>query len=72
MFWKGPEMTATVPVNLGARSYEVRIGPGLISRAGAEIAPLLRRKRVAILTDETVARHHLRCPPVKRPKAGTG
>lgn len=48
-----------VPVDLGARSYEVRIGPGLIDRAGAEIAPLLRRPRVAVVTDETVARLHL-------------
>ena len=48
-----------VPVSLGERSYEVRIGRGLIGRAGAEIAPLLRRKRVAIVTDETVAPLHL-------------
>lgn len=48
-----------VPVDLGSRSYEVRIGPGLIDRAGAEIAPLLRRKRVAVVTDETVAGLHL-------------
>ncbi|MCA3486109.1 MAG: 3-dehydroquinate synthase [Rhodobacter sp.] len=49
----------TVPVALGARSYEVRIGPGLIDRAGAQIAPLLRRPRVAVVTDETVAGLHL-------------
>ena len=49
----------TVAVDLGARSYEVRIGPGLIARAGAEIAPLLRRMRVAVVTDETVAGWHL-------------
>ncbi len=49
----------TVAVDLGTRSYEVRIGAGLIGRAGAEIAPLLRRKRVAIVTDETVAAAHL-------------
>ena len=49
----------TVPVPLGDRAYEVRIGPGLIARAGAEIAPLLARPRVAVLTDETVAAHHL-------------
>ncbi|ACM01006.1 3-dehydroquinate synthase [Cereibacter sphaeroides] len=48
-----------VRVELGARAYEVRIGPGLIARAGAEIAPLLRRPKVAILTDETVAGLHL-------------
>jgi 3-dehydroquinate synthase len=48
-----------VPVDLGERSYEVRIGPGLIDRAGQEIAPLLRRKRVAVVTDRTVAGLHL-------------
>ncbi|MGB8812390.1 MAG: 3-dehydroquinate synthase [Paracoccaceae bacterium] len=48
-----------VPVALGARSYDVRIGQGLIDRAGAEIAPLLRRKRVAVVTDDTVAALHL-------------
>jgi 3-dehydroquinate synthase len=48
-----------VPVSLGARSYEVRIAPGLIDRAGAEVAPLLRRARVAVITDETVAALHL-------------
>ena len=49
----------TVAVDLGDRSYTVRIGSGLIARAGAEIAPLLRRKRLAVVTDETVARLHL-------------
>ncbi|SEH61431.1 3-dehydroquinate synthase [Paracoccus alkenifer] len=52
-------MTRTVPVALGDRSYQVRIGPGLIARAGAEIAPLLVRPRVAVLTDEAVAALHL-------------
>nr|WP_290442817.1 3-dehydroquinate synthase [Rhodovulum tesquicola] len=41
------------------RAYDIRIGPGLIARAGAEIGPLLTRPRVAILTDETVAALHL-------------
>jgi 3-dehydroquinate synthase len=49
----------SVAVDLGDRSYEVRIGSGLIARAGAEIAPLLRRRRVAVVTDETVAGRHL-------------
>ncbi len=48
-----------VKVSLGARSYAVRIGPGLIDRAGTEIAPLLARPRVTIVTDETVAGLHL-------------
>ncbi|AXC50615.1 3-dehydroquinate synthase [Paracoccus suum] len=49
----------TVPVDLGPRSYEVRIAPGLLAEAGTAIAPLLRRPRVAIVTDETVAALHL-------------
>ncbi len=49
----------TVAVTLGPRSYRVRIGSGLIARAGAEIAPLLRRPRVAVLTEERVAALHL-------------
>ena len=52
-------MMERVAVELGARSYEVRIGPGLLARAGAEMAPLLHRPRVAVLTDETVAGLHL-------------
>ncbi|MCV2870724.1 3-dehydroquinate synthase [Defluviimonas sp. WL0050] len=49
----------TVHVALGSRSYDVRIGTGLIARAGEEIAPLLARRRVAVLTDETVSSLHL-------------
>ena len=49
----------TVPVPLGDRAYDVRIGQGLLGRAGAEIAPLLSRPRVAIVTDATVAGLHL-------------
>src|SRR6056297_223630 len=52
-------MRETVHVALGARAYDVCIGPGLIAEAGARIAPLLPRPRVAVLTDETVARLHL-------------
>src|SRR5260370_41083556 len=46
-------------VELGERSYDILIGPGLIARAGAEILPLMRRRQAVIITDETVARHHL-------------
>ncbi|SDC17165.1 3-dehydroquinate synthase [Ruegeria marina] len=52
-------MMNTVHVELGARSYDVEIGPGLIAEAGARIAPLLARPRVAVLTDETVSGLHL-------------
>lgn len=48
-----------IPVPLPGRDYKVRIGAGLIDRAGAEMTPLLARKRVTIVTDETVAGLHL-------------
>src|SRR5881227_1087924 len=46
-------------VELGERGYDILVGPGLIGCAGAEIAPLMRRRQAVIVTDETVARHHL-------------
>ena len=49
----------TVHVPLGDRAYDVLIGQGLIARAGDLMAPLLKRPRVTILTDETVAALHL-------------
>ncbi len=52
-------MVETLRVELGDRSYDIRIGDGLVGRAGAEIAPLLVRLRVAVVTDENVAALHL-------------
>ena len=49
----------TVPVALGARSYDIAIGERLLERAGGIIAPLLKRPFTAIVTDENVARLHL-------------
>ena len=49
----------TVRVSLGARSYNVEIGAGLLSRAPEKITPFLARKRLAIITEETVAASHL-------------
>lgn len=51
-------MISTVTVGLGDRSYDVRIGQGLLADAGQNIAPFLRRPRVAVVTDETVAALH--------------
>ena len=48
-----------VPVDLGPRSYEVHIGRGLLQTAATQIIPLLRRRKVAVITDETVAAAHL-------------
>ena len=47
-------MIRTVPVQLAGRAYDVVIGQGLLAEAGQRIAPLLKRARVAIVTDETV------------------
>ncbi|MEM8980355.1 MAG: 3-dehydroquinate synthase [Pseudomonadota bacterium] len=43
-----------VHVALGERAYDVMIGAGLMSRAGHEIAPLLARKHVAVVTEDNV------------------
>ncbi len=51
--------TQTLKVDLGARSYDVVVGAGLISEAGKYVAPLLASPRVMVVTDETVARHYL-------------
>ena len=52
-------MRETVHVPLGARAYDVVIGPGLLAEAGALIAPLLPRPRVVVVTETRVAAAHL-------------
>ncbi|CUH77143.1 3-dehydroquinate synthase [Tropicibacter naphthalenivorans] len=52
-------MIEVVHVPLPGREYEVRIGQGLLETAGAQIAPLLKRPKVAIVSDENVADLHL-------------
>lgn len=49
----------TVHVDLGDRSYDIHIGPNLLSNAGAFLKPHLNRNHVAIITDENVAGLHL-------------
>ena len=46
-------------VSLSQCSYEVLVGENLIDRAGALLAPVLPQKRVAVVTDTTVAALHL-------------
>ena len=48
-----------VTVELGPRRYQILIGSGLIAAAGRHLRPLLRRPRVAVITDATVAGLHL-------------
>jgi 3-dehydroquinate synthase len=49
----------TVPVALGARSYDIHVGAGLLLKADEHILPVLRQKRAVIVTDENVAGLHL-------------
>ncbi|MER8726543.1 3-dehydroquinate synthase [Mesorhizobium sp. M1027] len=49
----------SVEVGLGERAYDILIGPGLLSRAGAEISRRLPGTRAAVVTDENVASAHL-------------
>ena len=49
----------TVPVDLGARSYDIVIGPRLLAQAGALIAKHHGTAKCAIVTDANVAGFHL-------------
>jgi 3-dehydroquinate synthase len=53
------EMRRVVRVDLPGRAYDIVIGPGVLAGAGALMGPLLRRGRVAVVTDATVAGLHL-------------
>jgi 3-dehydroquinate synthase len=48
-----------VEVKLGARSYDIVIGRGVVAALGARIAALRPGAKTFIVTDETVARHAL-------------
>ncbi len=54
-----PARRDRIRVELGARSYDILVGRGLIADAGPAMLPVLRQKRVFIVTDETVAPLHL-------------
>jgi len=45
----------TLSLDLGERSYDIKVGSGLISQAAEYIAPILRQPQVIIVTDENVA-----------------
>jgi 3-dehydroquinate synthase len=49
----------TVNVALGERSYDIVIGRGLLPSLGQRIAALRPGAKVAIVSDEMVAQHHL-------------
>jgi 3-dehydroquinate synthase len=62
----------TVNVGLGARAYDIAIGRGLMATLGERIAALRPGSKAAIVTDETVARHHLAAAEAALKRAGIG
>lgn len=48
-----------VDVALGERSYPIHIRPGLLGDAGAVLGPFARGGRLVVVSDATVAGHHL-------------
>jgi 3-dehydroquinate synthase len=50
----------TLRVELDERGYDILVGSGLIATAGDHIRPLMRRKQAVVVTDEIVAKAHLK------------
>lgn len=46
---------SVIPVELGARAYDVRIEGGLLDDAGAALAPFASKRPLAVITDDRVA-----------------
>src|SRR5690606_10473412 len=67
---EGTRRMAVIPVELAGRSYEVRVGSGLLADLPAQCGPLLRKARVPIVTDANVAAHWQ--APVAAALAGAG
>jgi 3-dehydroquinate synthase len=51
------ETSAVVPVSLGARSYDIVIGRGVLGSLGSSIAALRPGAKTFVVTDANVARH---------------
>lgn len=49
----------TVQVELGDRSYEILVSPGILAKAGSRIQSAGLKGRAAIITDSNVAPHYL-------------
>ncbi|MBM3481832.1 MAG: 3-dehydroquinate synthase [Alphaproteobacteria bacterium] len=54
-----PHAHDVVPVELGARRYDIVVGEGLIAHAGRHITERLGPRPLAVVTDANVARLHL-------------
>lgn len=54
-----PKPIETLTLDLGPRSYDILTGPGLLGRLSELLLPDILAGRIAVITDETVARLHL-------------
>jgi 3-dehydroquinate synthase len=59
-----------VNVALAGRAYDIAIGRGLLASLGKRISDLRPGARVAIVTDDQVARHHLKAAEASLSSAG--
>jgi 3-dehydroquinate synthase len=59
-----------VTVALGARAYDILVGHDLIAETGSHLARACAAKRVAVVTDETVARLYLSTVEASLERAG--
>lgn len=59
-----------VRVALGDRAYDIAVGRGVLASLGARVAALRPGARCAIVTDETVAQHHLSAAEASLTKSG--
>jgi len=50
---------ARVRVGLGNRAYEIVVGAGVLAETASLAASYLRKRKIFVVTDENVARHHL-------------
>ncbi len=66
--------STVVGVALGARSYDIVIGRGVVNALGARIAALRPGAKICIVTDENVERHVLPAvmPSLERAGLTTG
>jgi len=54
-----PNSKNTVRVNLDNRAYDIIIGQNVLAQAGDLLSPLLKSKKLCIVTDEAVAKTYL-------------
>ncbi len=59
-----------VPVALGARAYDIVIGRGLLASLGTRVKALRAGAKIAIVSDATVAQHHLSATEAALKSAG--